>query len=70
MWQTNGIALDSSWRHKNEHVAPLTFLVTLDSHMKMIPGEYIQLDLGILIQRSFNFSFSNDLIKHTRKNLN
>jgi hypothetical protein len=39
MWQENGIALDSSWRHKNEHVAPLTFLVTLDSHMKMIPSK-------------------------------
>lgn len=39
MWQANGIALDSSWRHKNEHVAPLTFLVTLDSQMKMIPSE-------------------------------
>jgi len=39
MWQANGIALDSSWRHKNEHVAPLTFLVTLDSQMKMIPSK-------------------------------
>lgn len=40
MWQANGIALDSSWRHKNEHVAPLTFLVTLDNQMKMIPSEH------------------------------
>src|SRR5712691_5104785 len=39
MWQANGIALDSSWRHKNEHEAPLTFLVTLDSQMKMIPSK-------------------------------
>lgn len=39
MWKQNGIAMDSSWRHKNENVAPLTFIVTLDDHNKMIPSK-------------------------------
>jgi len=48
MWQANGIALDSSWRHKNEHVAPLTFLVTLDNNMKMIPSKHLDLYLVLM----------------------
>jgi hypothetical protein len=41
MWSSyGGICLDSSWRHKNENVAPLTFLVTVDSNNKMIPGKF------------------------------
>lgn len=39
MWSENGIAMDSSWRHKNENVAPLTFITTLDQYNKMIPGK-------------------------------
>lgn len=41
MWSYyGGVCLDSSWRHKNENVAPLTFLVTVDTNNKMIPSEY------------------------------
>ena len=42
MWASyGGICLDSSWRHKNENVTPLTFLVTVDTNNKMIPSEQI-----------------------------
>ncbi|KAF8293057.1 hypothetical protein DL93DRAFT_2174074 [Clavulina sp. PMI_390] len=38
MWgDKNGIAIDSSWRHKNENVAPLTFMTTVDDSNRMIP---------------------------------
>jgi hypothetical protein len=36
MWYHN--AIDSPWRHKNENVAPLTFITTLDDYNKMISG--------------------------------
>lgn len=40
LWaEHGGIFLDSSWRHKNENVAPLTFLVTVDDKNKMIPSK-------------------------------
>jgi hypothetical protein len=34
-----GIALDSSWRHKNQNVAPLSLLTTVDESNKMVPGK-------------------------------
>lgn len=39
-WKDHGgIFLDSSWRHKNENAAPLTFLVTMDDKGKTVPSE-------------------------------
>jgi len=41
MWSSyGGVCLDSSWRHKNENVAPLTFLVTVDTNHKMVPSKF------------------------------
>ncbi|THU88277.1 hypothetical protein K435DRAFT_680156, partial [Dendrothele bispora CBS 962.96] len=33
-----GIGLDSSYRHKNENRAPVTFMVTTDENERMVPG--------------------------------
>ena len=35
-----GVALDSSWRNKNENRAPLTFLVTINGQRHCVPGKY------------------------------
>lgn len=37
--QDRGIAIDSSWRHKNENAAPLTFIVTTNSAQHVRPSE-------------------------------
>ncbi|KAJ7064679.1 hypothetical protein C8F01DRAFT_1127692 [Mycena amicta] len=34
----NGVGLDSSYRHKNENRAPVTFLTTVDQNDRMLPG--------------------------------
>ncbi|PPQ89048.1 hypothetical protein CVT25_006708 [Psilocybe cyanescens] len=34
----NGIGLDSSYRHKNENRAPVTFITTIDENHHMLPG--------------------------------
>jgi len=34
----NGVGLDSSYRHKNENRAPVTFLTTIDENSHMLPG--------------------------------
>lgn len=36
--QHRGIAIDSSWRHKNENAAPLTFIVTTNSAQHVRPS--------------------------------
>ncbi|KAF8969307.1 hypothetical protein BDZ97DRAFT_1915276 [Flammula alnicola] len=39
LWSsTHGVGLDSSYRHKNENRAPLTFLTTIDENHRMLPG--------------------------------
>ncbi|KAF9472489.1 hypothetical protein BDN70DRAFT_770254, partial [Pholiota conissans] len=34
----NGVGFDSSYRHKNENRAPVTFITTIDDNAHMIPG--------------------------------
>lgn len=36
-----GCALDSSWRHKNENRAPLTFLMTINNQLHCVPGLFL-----------------------------
>ena len=37
----NGVGLDSSYRHKNENRAPVTFLTTIDQNSHMVPGKIV-----------------------------
>lgn len=46
--RNNGIAIDSSWRHKNENRAPLTLMVTVDNQEHMLPGEFLPQDFFLL----------------------
>lgn len=37
--RTNGCAMDSSYRNKNENRAPMTLLITVNAHQHMLPGK-------------------------------
>ena len=40
LWgHANGLFMDSSWRNKNAHKAPMTVLATHDDHHRMVPSE-------------------------------
>jgi len=40
LWgHANGLFMDSSWRNKNAHKAPMTVLATHDDYHRMVPSE-------------------------------
>ena len=45
--------LDSSWWHKNENKAPLTFVTTTNEAQHMVPGEWTHSSKPNYLQRSY-----------------
>lgn len=65
---TNGMALDSSHRHKNEQRAPVTFFVTVNDQQHMVPGAaYVSEDAQGATIASFLKEVVQQVLDYARK---